>query len=159
MTKREGEAPFSYDGLDRVMHEKARLGVLSSLVAHPKGAGFFRSQAPGRPDRRQSFAVIWQVLQEAGLVEITKSHDGTRPLTSCALTRNGRRRFLDYLAVLEQVVRDAAAPAGADFNLARSRKRLSTELFLTGDFVMQSTQRMQDKPGTHVAVIMDGNRR
>jgi hypothetical protein len=31
-----GDAPFSYDGLDRVIHEKARLGVLTSLIAHPK---------------------------------------------------------------------------------------------------------------------------
>jgi DNA-binding transcriptional ArsR family regulator len=121
MTKREAEAPFSYDGLDRVMHEKARLGVLSSLVAHPKGLGFSDlKQLVGLTDGNLSRHLA--VLQEAGLVEITKSHDGTRPLTSCALTRNGRRRFLDYLAVLEQVVRDAAAPAGADFNLARSRK-------------------------------------
>ena len=33
-------APFSYEGLDRVMHEKARLGLLTSLMAHPKGLAF-----------------------------------------------------------------------------------------------------------------------
>ena len=33
-------APFSYDGLDRVIHEKARLGLLTSLMAHPKGLAF-----------------------------------------------------------------------------------------------------------------------
>jgi len=33
-------APFSYDGLDRVIHEKARLGLLTSLIAHPKGLAF-----------------------------------------------------------------------------------------------------------------------
>jgi hypothetical protein len=27
---------FAYEGLDRVIHEKARLGVLTSLIAHPK---------------------------------------------------------------------------------------------------------------------------
>ena len=121
MTKREAEAPFSYDGLDRVMHEKARLGVLSSLVAHPKGLAFSDlKQLVGLTDGNLSRHL--SVLQEAGLVEITKSHDGNRPLTSCALTRSGRRRFLDYLALLEQVVRDAAAPAGEDFRLARARK-------------------------------------
>ena len=36
----EAEAPFAYDGLDRVIHEKARLGVMTSLVAHPKGLAF-----------------------------------------------------------------------------------------------------------------------
>ena len=33
-------APFSYEGLDRVIHEKARLGLLTSLMAHPKGLAF-----------------------------------------------------------------------------------------------------------------------
>ena len=40
MPKTESGAPFSYDGLDRVIHEKARLGLLTSLMAHPKGLGF-----------------------------------------------------------------------------------------------------------------------
>ena len=41
MPKTEGNsAPFSYDGLDRVIHEKARLGLMTSLMAHPKGLAF-----------------------------------------------------------------------------------------------------------------------
>jgi len=112
------EAPFAFEGLDRVMHEKARLGVLSSLVAHPKGLAF--------GDLKQLCALTdgnlsrhLQVLQEAGLVEITKSFENNRPQTTCKLTRSGRKRFLEYLALLEQVVRDAAATAGADFGNAR----------------------------------------
>lgn len=118
MTKRE--APFAYEGLDRVMHEKARLGLLSSLVAHPKGLVFSDlKQKCGLTDGNLSRHL--QVLQEAGLVEISKSFEGNRPQTSVALTRNGRRRFLDYLALLEQVVRDAAKPAGEDFRSAKLR--------------------------------------
>src|SRR4051812_27121521 len=121
MKKNEsGEAPFAYDGLDRVMHEKARLGVLSSLVAHPKGLAFGDlKQLCGLSDGNLSRHL--QVLQEAGLVEITKSFEGNRPQTSCRLTRNGRRRFLEYLALLEQLVRDAAETAGEDFSNARLR--------------------------------------
>jgi len=37
---RNGEGRFAYDGLDRVLHEKARLGILTSLVAHPDGLKF-----------------------------------------------------------------------------------------------------------------------
>ena len=40
MTKNNSEAPFSYEGLHRVIHEKARLGILTSLMAHPKGLAF-----------------------------------------------------------------------------------------------------------------------
>src|SRR5438309_12072201 len=48
------------------------------------------------------------VLQDASLVEVTKGYEGNRPHTSCRLTRTGRLRFLEYLAVLEGLVRDAA---------------------------------------------------
>ena len=113
-------APFAYDGLDRVIHEKARLGLLTSLMAHPKGLAFADlKQLCGLTDGNLSRHL--QVLQEAGLVEITKSFEGNRPQTICALTRNGRRRFLDYLALLEQLVRDAAKTAGEDFSNARLR--------------------------------------
>lgn len=114
------EAPYAFEGLDRVMHEKARLGVLSSLMAHPKGLVFGDlKQLCGLTDGNLSRHL--QVLQEAGLVEITKSFENNRPQTMCKLTRNGRKRFLDYLALLEQVVRDAAKTAGEDFGSARLR--------------------------------------
>ena len=45
-------APFSYEGLDRVIHEKARLGLLTSLMAHPKGLAFadLKRETPHRLD-------------------------------------------------------------------------------------------------------------
>lgn len=114
------EAPYAFEGLDRVMHEKARLGVLSSLMAHPKGLVFGDlKQLCGLTDGNLSRHL--QVLQESGLVEITKSFENNRPQTMCKLTRSGRKRFLDYLALLEQVVRDAAKTAGEDFGTARMR--------------------------------------
>ena len=53
-----------------------------------------------------------QVLDEAGLIAIEKGYDRNRPQTLCRITANGRQRYLDYLKVLEQVVRDAAAGSG-----------------------------------------------
>src|SRR3979409_2436719 len=112
-SKREQTGRFAYDGLDRVIHEKARLSVLTSLVAHPKGLVFGDlKQLCGLTDGNLSRHL--QVLQEAGLVEISKGYEGNRPHTTCRLTTAGRRRFLDYLAVLEQLVRDAAKAAGKD---------------------------------------------
>jgi DNA-binding HxlR family transcriptional regulator len=106
-------APFSYDGLDRVIHEKARLGLLTSLMTHPKGLAFADlKQLCGLTDGNLSRHL--QVLQEAGLVQVTKGYEGNRPHTSCRLTKTGRQRFLDYLAVLEQLVRDAAKAAAQD---------------------------------------------
>jgi DNA-binding transcriptional ArsR family regulator len=105
--KAKSAGRFAYDGLDRVIHEKARLGVLTSLIAHPKGLVFGDlKQLCGLTDGNLSRHL--QVLQDAGLVEILKGFDRNRPQTVCRITRAGRVRYLDYLAVLEQVVRDAA---------------------------------------------------
>ncbi len=118
MTKTE--APFAFEGLDRVMHEKARLGVLSSLIAHPKGLAFGDLKSLcGLTDGNLSRHL--QTLQEAGLIEITKSFENNRPQTTVKLTKSGRKRFLEYLALLEQVVRDAAKTAGEDFGNARMK--------------------------------------
>lgn len=105
-------APFAYEGLDRVIHERARLGVLTSLAAHPKGLAFADlRRLCGLTDGNLSRHLA--VLQGAGLVEVTKGVAKNRPQTLCRITREGRRRFLDYLAVLDRVVRDAAAAAKA----------------------------------------------
>lgn len=103
---------FAYEGLDRVIHERARLSVLTSLVTHPKGLVFADLKALcGLTDGNLSRHL--QVLAEAGLVEITKGYDRNRPQTGCRITPSGRRRYLSYLGVLEQVVRDAAGTATA----------------------------------------------
>jgi DNA-binding MarR family transcriptional regulator len=104
---------FAYEGLDRVIHEKARLSVLTSLVAHPKGAVFGDlKQMCGLTDGNLSRHL--HVLQEAALIAIEKGYDHNRPQTVVRITPQGRQRYLDYLAVLEQVVRDAASAAKAD---------------------------------------------
>ena len=111
MAKTESEAPFAYEGLDRVIHEKARLGILTSLMARPKGLAFADlKQLCGLTDGNLSRHL--QVLEEAKLVDVSKTFDGRRPLTTCRLTRVGRQRFVDYIAVLERVVREAANAAG-----------------------------------------------
>ncbi len=102
------EGRYSYEGLDRVMHEKARLGLLTSLAARPEGLPFgdlkdLCQLTDGNLNRHLA------VLEDAGLVEILKGYNGKRPQTLCRLTKPGRRRFLDYVAVLESVVADAQA--------------------------------------------------
>ncbi len=115
-------APFAYEGLDRVIHEKARLGLLTSLMTQPKGLAFADlRRLCGLTDGNLSRHL--QVLQEAGLVEIIKGYEGNRPHTKCRLTPRGRRRFLDYLSILEKVVRDAAEAAG-DERAAKSNLKM-----------------------------------
>lgn len=105
MTK-STEAPFAFEGLDRVLHEKARLSILTSLADHPKGLSFTELRdLCGLTDGNLSRHV--QILEEADMLTITKGFEGRRPLTTCQLTDEGRRRFSDYLAVLEEVLRSA----------------------------------------------------
>jgi DNA-binding MarR family transcriptional regulator len=123
MKTEERGARFSYEGLDRVIHEKARLGLLTSLMTHPNGLAFADlKRLCGLTDGNLSRHL--QVLEEAGLVKISKGFEGKRPLTTCRLTARGRRRFLDYLEILERVVRDAVeAGADEDIQLAGLRAR------------------------------------
>jgi DNA-binding MarR family transcriptional regulator len=114
MGKRRAEptpaARFAYEGLDRVIHERARLSVLTSLVAHPRGLVFGDlKQLCGLTDGNLSRHL--QVLQEADLVTVAKGFEHNRPQTMCRITPGGRERYLEYLGVLEQVVRDATAAA------------------------------------------------
>jgi DNA-binding HxlR family transcriptional regulator len=104
------EGRFAYAGLDRVIHERARLSVLTSLVTNPRGLTFgelkeFCALTDGNLSRHL------RVLENAKLVEIVKGHDRNRPQTICRITQLGRRRYLEYLATLEQVVKDAAMAA------------------------------------------------
>jgi DNA-binding MarR family transcriptional regulator len=108
----QDSGPFAFEGLDRVLHEKARLGILSSLMANPRGLLFAElkslcSLTDGNLNRHL------QVLQEAGLVEVWKGSQGKRPQTLVRLTGTGRDRFMNYIAVLEQIVSDAVAAAAS----------------------------------------------
>jgi DNA-binding transcriptional ArsR family regulator len=106
----EQKGRFAYDGLDRIIHEKARLSVLTSLVSHSKGVAFTDlKQLCGLTDGNLSRHL--QILCEAGLVLVEKSFIDNRPHTVCRISAEGRRRYLEYLGVLEQVVRDAATAA------------------------------------------------
>jgi len=99
---------YAYDGLERVIHEKARLGIVTSLVTHPAGLLFndlkeMCSLTDGNLSRHL------QILHEANFVEVWKGYQGNRPQTLVRLTTDGRKRFLEYIAVLENVVTDALA--------------------------------------------------
>lgn len=101
------EGRFAYEGLDRVIHERARLSILTSLITHPKGLTF--------SDLKQLCALTdgnlsrhLGVLQRAKMVDILKGQDHNRPQTLCRVTASGRNRYLEYVSTLEQVIRDAA---------------------------------------------------
>lgn len=116
------EGRFAYEGLNRVIHERARLSILTSLITNPKGVTFAAlKQLCSLTDGNLSRHL--RVLEEAKMVQIIKSEDHNRPLTVCRISESGRKRYLEYLTTLEQVVRDAARSAGADAEAVRDLLR------------------------------------
>jgi DNA-binding MarR family transcriptional regulator len=102
---------FAYEGLERVIHEKARLSIMSSLAAHPEGLLFndlkdLCSLTDGNLSRHL------QLLSESKLVEVWKGFRNNRPQTLVRLTDAGKKRFLEYVQELEHVVADALAATG-----------------------------------------------
>lgn len=105
-------ARYAYEGLDRVIHEKARLGIMTCLLTRPDGLMFTDLKAlcdltDGNLNRHLD------VLREAGFVELRKDQGERRTRTVCRVTSAGRASFLKYLAELERVVTDGAAAAQA----------------------------------------------
>jgi len=97
---------FAYEGLDRVIHEKARLSIITSLATHPAGLIFndlkeLCALTDGNLSRHL------QILSEAGLIQIWKGFKDNRPQTLCRMTDDGRKRFIEYVTVLENIVTDA----------------------------------------------------
>lgn len=111
------EGRFAYEGLDRIIHERARLSVLTSLITNPKGLTFndlkqLCTLTDGNLSRHLS------VLEKAKMVEIIRGYDRNRPLTICRVTASGRKRYLEYLETLEQVVRDAAGAGKSEAGIS-----------------------------------------
>jgi len=98
------EGRFAYDGLDRVLHEKARLGILASLASHDGDLAFNDlKQLCALTDGNLSRHLA--VLADAGLVNVRRQE--SRGPTTYRLSARGRRRFASYLALLERVYSDA----------------------------------------------------
>lgn len=105
---RASQGRYAYPNLDLVIHERARLSMMTSLVAHPKGLRFsdlkrLCNLTDGNLSRHL------QMLAGENLIAISKSYEDSRPQTWCRLTAEGKRRFVRYLSVLEQIVQDSAA--------------------------------------------------
>ena len=95
--------PEPFLQLDRVIHEKGRLAIMSMLAASPELSFTEMRDALAMTDGNLTTHI--RALQEAGYVSVAKSYQNRRPLTTCALTPSGRKAFAEYIGLLEQIVR------------------------------------------------------
>ena len=94
--------PEPFLQLDRVIHEKGRLAIMSLLAASPQLCFTEMRDALNMTDG--NITAHLRTLHEAGYTAVTKAfHDG-RPLTTYALTPEGRKAFAAYIDLLEQIV-------------------------------------------------------
>ena len=97
--------PEPFLQLDRVIHEKGRLAIMSLLAASPHLSFTELRDTLNLTDGNLTAHV--RTLQEAGYVAVTKSFQGARSLTTFSLTTKGTRSFSTYIDLLEQIVQQA----------------------------------------------------
>ena len=95
--------PEPFLQLDRVIHEKGRLAIMSMLAASPELSFTELREALSMTDGNLTTHI--RTLQQAGYLSVTKSFQNNRPLTTCALTAAGRKAFTEYINLLESIVR------------------------------------------------------
>jgi DNA-binding MarR family transcriptional regulator len=89
--------------LDRVIHEKGRLVIMSALATAPELSFTELRDTLKMTDGNLTTHI--RTLQQEGFVSVAKTYQKNRPLTSCALTPAGRKAFAEYIDLLEQIVR------------------------------------------------------
>ena len=95
--------PEPFLSLDRVIHEKGRLAIMSSLAASPELSFTELRDTLNMTDGNVTTHI--RTLQEAGYLSVAKSYQNNRPLTTCSLTARGRKAFAGYINLLEEIVR------------------------------------------------------
>jgi DNA-binding HxlR family transcriptional regulator len=97
---------FDFDQLDRIIHEKGRLGIMTLLAT--RAAWTYQDLKAALKLSDGNLATHLRTLHEAGYVAVTKEMLA-RPQTSYALTGRGREAYQKYLAILEQIVKQGRA--------------------------------------------------
>ena len=110
MSSHDQRGRFAYPELDRVLHERARLGILTCLLSTASRVTFndlreLCDLTDGNLSRHL------KALEEAEVVKLEREQTGSRPLTWISFTKSGRKRFLDYVDVLESIVQRSSSAA------------------------------------------------
>ncbi len=95
-------------GLDKVIHERMRLGIISALAANTKLSFTELKSLLNTTDG--NISVHARKLEDAGYLECRKSFSGRMPLTEYAITTEGRealKRYLDHMEALINAMKGA----------------------------------------------------
>ena len=98
--------------LDRLIHERVRLGIVSSLAVNGSLTFTDLRDLLGITDGNLSAHA--RKLEEAGYVQCAKSHDGRAPKTEFRLTPKGRTELQAYLDHMEAIIQATRTQNGED---------------------------------------------
>jgi len=90
-------------GLDRLIHERMRLGIVSALAANESLT--FNDLKSLMNTTDGNLSVHARKLEESGYIACTKSFEGRLPKTEYKLTAAGRRALENYLSHMETIIR------------------------------------------------------
>ena len=93
------------DELDRLIHERVRLGIVSALAAEESLSFADLKKVLGTSDGNLS--VHARKLQDAGYIKVTKGFEDRKPKTEYRLTPKGRRALETYLERMEALLSEA----------------------------------------------------
>jgi DNA-binding HxlR family transcriptional regulator len=115
---------YSYENLTRIIHEKARLGIITSLLANKTGLSFNELKelcalSDGNLSRHM------QALEEYKFIEVKKGYEGRKPKTIYKITILGEKEFIKYLNELEKVIHDANNVIKAKTNINKMNIKYS----------------------------------
>ena len=100
----------AFERLDRVIHERGRLAIMSLLAATESLS--FKELKEQLRMTDGNLSVHMRTLEEGGYVSVHKSFVNRKPRTEFALTADGRAAFQEYIRTLEEIVKQSqpAAP-------------------------------------------------
>ena len=90
--------------LDKIFHDRVRLGVMSILIASKQDVTF--TELVNKLElTRGNLSVHMKVLEQNGFVKSKKEFVNNKPRTTFRVTKEGRKAFEEYLNLLEQIVK------------------------------------------------------
>jgi DNA-binding transcriptional ArsR family regulator len=102
-----------YEALEKIFHEPNRLAIMSSVCSSPKGLTFSELKGEcGLTDGNLNRHL--KVLEVAKVIRIDKRFVKSKPQTTVLLSKTGLKRFYEYLAALEGVLKKAQSALPAE---------------------------------------------
>ena len=103
------ESPHPSTGLNEVVHQRTRLGILSVLAESRRADFMYLKSALGLSDGNLGRHL--EILSGEGLIEITKGYEGRRPRTWAEITKTGQSALAAQMAAMKELVNQYEASA------------------------------------------------